>query len=271
MSNVPYYMLRGETAYGGITLLDGIVNDGLTDVYNKIHMGMCADMCAKNLGITREEQDEFAALSYRRSQAAGERGTFRGEIVPVTVQPKKGKEIIVSEDEEYKRINFDKLKTLRPAFQKDGTVTAGNASTLNDAGCALVLMTAQAANRLKVNPLARIVSFADAATRPVDFTVAPALAIPLALKQAGLKSQDIALWEINEAFSVVAIANMRILGLDPNKVNVNGGAVSLGHPIGVSGARLVTHLVHTLKKGEKGVGAICNGGGAASSIIIEKL
>lgn len=271
MSNVPYYMLRGETPYGGVSLIDGIVNDGLWDIYNKCHMGICAEQCAKNLNISREEQDEFAALSYRRSQAAGEQGVFRNEIVPVTVQPKKGKEVIVSEDEEYKRVNFDKLKTLKPAFQKDGTVTAGNASTLNDAACALVVMTAQAAQRLKVTPLARIVSFADAATRPVDFTIAPALAIPLALKQAGIGVQDVAMWEINEAFSVVAIANIRKLGLDPEKVNVHGGAVSIGHPIGMSGARLITHLVHNLKRGEKGVAGICNGGGAASSMVIERL
>jgi acetyl-CoA C-acetyltransferase len=271
MSNVPFYMNRGDTPYGGVTLIDGIVNDGLTDAYNKSHMGICAELCAKNLGITREEQDEYAELSYRRSQAAGERGIFRGEIVPVTVQPKKGKEIIVTEYEEYKRVNFDKLKALKPAFQKDGTVTAGNASTLNDAACALVVMTATAAHKLKVTPLARIMSFADAATRPVDFTIAPALAIPQALKLAGVGVQDVAMWEINEAFSVVALANIRKLGLNPEKVNVNGGAVSLGHPIGMSGARLITHLVHNLKRGEKGVAGICNGGGAASAMVIERL
>lgn len=251
--------------------MDCLLHDGLTDAYNDVHMGVCAEVCAKNLSITREEQDEYAVQSYKRSLSAAERGVFRQEIVPVTVQQKKGEEVTVSEDEEYKRVNFDKIKTLKPAFQEDGTVTAGNASTLNDAAGAVVLMTTQAAQRLKVTPLARIVAFADAATRPMDFPVAPALAIPKVLKQAGLGVEDIALWEINEAFSVVAIANTRKLGLDPSKVNVDGGAVSIGHPIGMSGARLITHLVHSLQRGQKGCAGICNAGGAASAMIIEKL
>jgi acetyl-CoA C-acetyltransferase len=270
MSNVPYYLPRGHTTYGGIQLIDGIVNDGLTDVYNKIHMGICADECARNLQINREDQDEYAISSYRRSQEAAERGVFRNEIVPVTVTV-KGKETIVKDDEEYRRVNFDKLKTLKPAFTKEGTVTAGNASTLNDAASAVVLMTADAARRLNVTPLARVVSFADAATRPIDYPIAPTLAAPIALRIAGLKPEDIALWEINEAFSVVALANIRILKLDPARVNVNGGGVSIGHPIGASGARIVTHLVHTLNPGQKGLAAVCNGGGAASAIIIERL
>lgn len=271
MSNVPYYMLRGQTPYGGINLQDAILTDGLVDAYDNCHMGVCAEMTAKKMNISREDQDEYAIMSYKRSQAASENGILKKEIIPVTIKQKKGKEVIVSEDEEFKRISFEKVKSLKPAFQKDGTITAANASTLNDAACVVILMTREAADRLKVKPLARIVAFADAATAPVDFAIAPALAVPRLLKQAGIGIEDVTMWEINEAFSAVAIANIRKLGLDINKVNIHGGAVSLGHPIGMSGARLVTHLVHNLKSGEKGVGAICNGGGAASSILIEKL
>lgn len=272
MSNIPFYLKRGETSYGGMQLVDGIVHDGLTDVYNKFHMGNCAENTAKKLQITRQQQDEFAISSYKKSAAAYESKAFADEIVPVSVPQRRGAPVVVSEDEEYKRINFDKFSSLATVFQKEnGTVTAGNASTLNDGAAALVLMTADAAQRLNVKPLARIVGFADGECDPIDFPIAPAIAIPKLLEKTGVKKDDVALWEINEAFSVVVVANQKVLGLDSSKINVHGGAVSLGHPIGMSGARIVVHLVHALKKGEKGVAAICNGGGGASSIMIEKL
>ncbi|XP_057318302.1 acetyl-CoA acetyltransferase, mitochondrial-like isoform X2 [Microplitis mediator] len=274
MSNVPYYLKRGTTPYGGVTLHDGIVFDGLTDVYNKgFHMGNCAENTAKKLGITRQEQDEFAINSYKRSASAWQNKVFKDEIVPVNVPTKRGMpDLIVNEDEEYKRVNFDKFGELKTVFQKDnGTVTAGNASTLNDGAAALILTTAEVAEKLNLKPLARIVDFHDAATDPIDFPIAPAFAIPKLLEKTGVKKDDVALWEINEAFSVVVVANQKQLDLDPAKVNVHGGAVSLGHPIGMSGARIIVHLVHALKQGEKGVASICNGGGGASSILIEKL
>ncbi|XP_026318877.1 acetyl-CoA acetyltransferase, mitochondrial isoform X2 [Hyposmocoma kahamanoa] len=272
MSNVPFYLKRGETTYGGMQLVDGIVFDGLTDVYNKFHMGNCAENTAKKLEISRLQQDEYAISSYKRSEAAYQAKVFADEIVPVPVPQKRGAPVLFTEDEEYKKVNFEKFNKLATVFQKEnGTVTAGNASTLNDGAAALILMTADAAERLKIKPLARIVGFADGECDPIDFPIAPAVAIPKLLKQTGVKKEDVALWEINEAFSVVAVANQKILGLDPAKLNVHGGAVSLGHPIGMSGARLVVHLCHALKKGEKGVAAICNGGGGASSIMLEKL
>ncbi|XP_011314566.1 acetyl-CoA acetyltransferase, mitochondrial [Fopius arisanus] len=273
MSNVPYYMKRGVTPYGGVTLEDGIVFDGLTDVYNKFHMGNCAENTAKTYKISREQQDEFALSSYRRSAAAWDSRAFQDEIVPVNVPQKKGKpDLVVSEDEEYRKVNFEKFSALKPAFQREnGTVTAGNASTLNDGAAALILTTAGAAQKLNLKPLARVVGFQDAETDPIDFPIAPALAIPPLLQKTNVKKEDVALWEINEAFSVVVLANQKILDLDPTKVNVHGGGVSLGHPIGMSGARIVVHLVHALKPGQKGVAAICNGGGGASSIMIEKL
>ncbi|XP_066586501.1 acetyl-CoA acetyltransferase, mitochondrial [Prorops nasuta] len=273
MSNVPYYMKRGETPYGGVKLEDGIVFDGLTDVYNKCHMGNCAENTAKKLQISRREQDEYAINSYRRSAAAYEIQAFKDELIPVSVPQKKGKPpVIFAEDEEYKRVNFEKFEKLNTVFQKEnGTVTAGNASTLNDGAAALVLTTVDVAQKLNLKPLARIAAFQDAATDPIDFPVAPALAVPTLLKNANLNKDDVALWEINEAFSVVVVANQKLLDIDPAKVNVHGGAVSLGHPIGMSGARIVVHLVHALKAGEKGVASICNGGGGASSILIEKL
>ncbi|KAL1131757.1 hypothetical protein AAG570_011370, partial [Ranatra chinensis] len=247
MSNVPYYLRRGETPYGGVNVLDGIVFDGLTDVYNKFHMGNCAENTAKEMKISRAEQDEYAILS----------------------KP----DLIVNEDEEYKRVNFEKFNKLPTVFQRDGgTVTAGNASTLNDGAAAMILMSEQSIKDFSgVTPIARVVAFSDAATKPIDFPVAPAHAVPKLLKMSGVSKNDISLWEFNEAFSVVALANIRLLDLDPKKVNVHGGAVSLGHPIGMSGARIVLHLAYALKKGEKGVAAICNGGGGASSIMIEKL
>lgn len=273
MSNVPFYMKRGDTGYGGVTLQDGIVFDGLTDVYNKIHMGNCGENTAKNLGITRKDQDEFAIQSYQRSAEAYKTGAIKEELVPVNVPQKKGKpDIIVTEDEEFKRVNFEKFSKLPSVFQREGgTVTAGNASTLNDGAAACVLMTRQASERLGVKPIARVVGFYDAETEPIDFPIAPVFAIPKLLERCGVKQDEVALWEINEAFSVVTLACQKILKLDMNKLNVHGGAVSLGHPIGMSGARLVNHLIYALKPGEKGVAAICNGGGGASSIMIEKL
>ncbi|XP_041352219.1 acetyl-CoA acetyltransferase, mitochondrial-like [Gigantopelta aegis] len=272
MSNVPFYAKRGTTPYGGFTMLDGIVYDGLTDVYNKFHMGVCAENTAKKFGISREAQDEFAIRSYKYSQEAASKGIFKKEIVPVTIPKKRGDPVTVSEDEEYKKVNFDKFKSLRPVFVKEnGTVTAANASTLNDGAAALVLMTAQAADRLKVKPLARIIGFADAAVAPIDFPIAPAAAVPKILKFTGVKASDIDMWEINEAFSVVVLANVKSLDIDIQKVNIYGGAVSIGHPIGMSGARLTGLMAHNLKPGQKGLASICNGGGGASAILIEAL
>lgn len=273
MSNVPYYLRRGSTPYGGINLIDGIVHDGLHDPYNKFHMGNCAENTAKKLNITRQQQDEYGISSYKRSAEAWANKIFDPEVTPVAIKQKKGKpDIIVAEDEEYKRVNFDKFGNLSTVFQKEnGTVTAGNASTLNDGACALVLMTAEAAEKHKCKPLARVVGFADAETDPIDFPIAPALAVPKLLQQTGVRKEDVAMWEVNEAFSLVVLANMKLLDVDMSKVNIHGGAVSLGHPIGMSGARIVTHLVHNLKKGEFGCASICNGGGGASSIMIEKL
>ncbi|KAM9321228.1 acetyl-CoA acetyltransferase, mitochondrial [Gastrophryne carolinensis] len=272
MSNVPYSMSRGATPYGGVKLEDLIVKDGLTDAYNKFHMGNCAENTAKKFGIGREEQDKYAISSYTRSKLAWDAGLFANEIVPVSIQQKGKPDLIVQEDEEYKRVDFSKLSKLKTVFQKDnGTVTAGNASTLNDGAAALVLMTREAANRLNVSPIARIVAFADAAVDPIDFPIAPAFAVPKILSATGLKVDDITMWEINEAFSVVALANAKMLNIDPAKVNINGGAVSLGHPIGMSGARIVGHMAHVLKKGQFGLAGICNGGGGASAILIEKL
>ncbi|KAG9491378.1 hypothetical protein GDO78_000078 [Eleutherodactylus coqui] len=272
MSNVPYCMLRGATPYGGVKLEDLIVKDGLTDVYNKIHMGNCAENTAKKMNIGREEQDKYAISSYTKSKAAWESGLLAKEITPVTIQQRGKPDVVVQEDEEYKRVDFTKFPKLKTVFQKDnGTVTAANASTLNDGAAALVLMTAEAAEQLKAKPLARILAFADSAVDPIDFPIAPAYAIPKVLSAAGLKIEDVTMWELNEAFSVVVLANIKMLDIDPAKVNVNGGAVSLGHPIGMSGTRIVGHMVHALKKGQFGVAGICNGGGGASAILIEKL
>ncbi|XP_055855657.1 acetyl-CoA acetyltransferase, mitochondrial isoform X1 [Episyrphus balteatus] len=272
MSNVPYYLRRGATPYGGVNLIDGIVHDGLWDVYNKFHMGNCAENTAKKMGISRKEQDDFAISSYQRSAKAWSDKAFDAEIAPVKIQQKKKGEIIVSEDEEFKRVNFDKFGQLSTVFQREnGTVTAGNASTLNDGGAAVVLMTADAAERMNLKPLARIVGFQDAETDPIDFPIAPALAIPKLLERTGIRKEEVAMWEINEAFSLVVVANIKKLEVDPAKVNIHGGAVSLGHPIGMSGARLITHLSHSLKAGEYGCASICNGGGGASSILIQKL
>ncbi|CAF1020005.1 unnamed protein product [Rotaria sordida] len=270
MSNAPYYFPRGDTPYGNLQLEDGIAKDGLTDAYDRIPMGLCAEKTAKKENITRADQDAFAKQSYERTAKAWKEGKYNAEVVPVTVKTKKG-EVIVKEDEEYKKVDFEKMKTLRTAFLKDGTITAANASKINDGAAACLLMTRQAAGELGCKPLARIIAFADAETAPVDFSIAPSLAIPKLLKLAKLDKNDIAMWEVNEAFSAVVLANARLLGISLDKMNVHGGAVALGHPIGMSGARIVVHLCHSLKPGEKGVAGVCNGGGGASSILIEKL
>ncbi|XP_031369751.1 acetyl-CoA acetyltransferase, mitochondrial-like [Apis dorsata] len=251
---------------------DGIIFDGLTDVYNKFHMGNCAENVAKKLNITRDEQDEYAINSYKRSAAAYVNKIFQNELVSVPVPQKKGNlNKIFDEDEEYKKVDFVKFAKLNTVFQENGTITAGNASTLNDGAAALILTTTTVAEKMNLKPLARIIAFQDAAIEPIDFSIAPSISISKLLENTGVNKNDIALWEINEAFSVVVIANQKLLDLDPNKVNIHGGAVSLGHPIGMSGARIVVHLVHALKTGEKGIASICNGGGGASSILIEKL
>ncbi|KAI8333363.1 Thiolase, N-terminal domain-containing protein [Chlamydoabsidia padenii] len=268
MSNAPFYAPR-NAAYGHQQLLDSIIKDGLWDAYNQIHMGSCAENTAVNYNITREDQDAHAIESYTRAAKAWEAGVFDNEIAPVTIKSRKG-EVVVKVDEEFKNVKFDKVPSLRPVFKKDGTVTAANASTLNDGASALVLMTRQKAQELGVKPLARIVSYADAACAPIDFTIAPSKALPIALEKAGLSISDISLFELNEAFSVVARVNEQLLGLDANKVNIAGGAVALGHPIGSSGSRIVVTLTHLLKSGQFGAAAVCNGGGAASSIIIQK-
>ena len=275
MSNIPYYIPKARFGYkyGNGEIIDGLQKDGLWEVYNEFAMGNCGDHTAKEMGITREEQDDYAIESYRRAAAAGQSGKFAVEIVPVPIPQPKGDPIIVEEDEEYRNVNFDKIPSLRPVFSKDGTVTAANASTINDGAAALVLMSKEKAEALGVKPLAKIRGFADAAQDPIWFTTAPALAIPKAIKNAGVEASDIDFYEINEAFSVVAIANNRKLSLDPAKVNVLGGAVALGHPLGCSGARIITTLINVLNQheGRLGVAGICNGGGGASAIVIERI
>lgn len=274
MSNTPYYVEKARYGYrfGHGQLLDAIVKDGLTDVYHQNLMGNSAELCAAKYSITREQQDAFAIDSYKKSAAAWAAGRFKEEVVPVTVKTRKG-DVVVSEDEEFKNVSFDKLPALKAAFQKDGTVTAGNASTINDGAAALVLMSKEKADAMGIKPLAKIISYADAEQAPEWFTTTPSIAIPRAVEKAGLKMSDIGFFEINEAFAVVSIANMQILKLDPSKVNVNGGAVSLGHPLGCSGARIIVTLIHVLKqnKAKYGVAGICNGGGGASAIVIENL
>ncbi len=275
MSMVPYYLPKARYGYGygHSELVDGLVLDGLTDAYNHQLMGACADQTAAKYSISREEQDAYAIRSYQRSAQSTESGAFREEIVPVEVPQRKGDPLVVKEDEEYKRVFFDKIPGLRPAFTKDGTVTAANASTINDGASALVLASAEKVKELGLKPVARILSFADAAEEPEWFTTAPAKAAPIALKRAGLKLQDIDYFEVNEAFAVVALVFNKLLDIDVEKANVFGGAVSLGHPLGASGARIVTTLSNVLqqKGGSRGLAAICNGGGGASSIIIEKV
>ena len=275
MSSVPYYMDKARNGYrlGDGILIDGLVKDGLTDVYNKVHMGVCAEKCADEMSFSREEQDEFALTSYDRSASAWGAGRFTDEVVPVEVPQRRGDALVISEDEEYKNINKEKFLKLRTVFKKDGTVTAGNASTINDGASALILMSADKAIELGITPLAKINSFADAAQEPEWFTTAPAKAAPIAISKAGLAMNDVDYWELNEAFSVVGLANIHKLGLDPEKVNVNGGAVSLGHPLGNSGSRIVVTLINVLKQnnGKYGAAGICNGGGGASAIVIENL
>ena len=275
MSQVPhYYSARNAVKLGDVKMQDGMLVDGLTDVYNKVHMGVCAEKCAAEYEFSREDQDNFAIQSYKRSAEAWASGKFKEEIVPVEIPQRKGEPIIFAEDEEYKNVNFDRIGTLPTVFQKEnGTVTAANASPLNDGASALVLMSKEKMEELGLKPLAKIVSYADAAHEPEWFTTAPAKALPIALKKAGLEVTDIDFFEFNEAFSVVGLANNKILGLDESKVNVNGGAVSLGHPLGSSGARIIVTLINVLKQnnGKYGAAAICNGGGGASAIVIENL
>ena len=273
MSSVPHYFDKGRTGQklGDMKLIDGMVKDGLTDVYNKVHMGNCAEICAKEMNISREDQDNFAVESYNRSTKSWQEGKFFDEIVPVSVPQRRGEDLVVSEDEEYKNVKLEKIPALRTVFDKEGTITAANASTLNDGASALVLMSLDKANELGIKPVAKIVSYADAAQEPEWFTTAPAKAVPLAISKAGLDISDVDYFELNEAFSVVGIANMKILGIDSSMVNVNGGAVSLGHPLGSSGSRILVTLLNVLKQndGKVGVAGICNGGGGASAIVIE--
>ena len=274
MSQTPHYLEgRNGTKFGNIQLLDGITKDGLLDVYSKVPMGNCAELCAKEYNITREDQDNFAIASYTKSAEAWKAGKFDNEIVPVAVPQRKGDPILVTEDEEYKNVFLDKIPGLRPAFDKDGTITAANASTLNDGASALVLASKEAVEKYGLKPIGKIVSYADAAQAPEWFTTAPSLAIPKALDKAGLSVKDVDFWELNEAFAVVGIANTQILGIDPAKVDVNGGAVALGHPLGNSGSRVVVTLLNVLKQNNAKIGGagICNGGGGASAIIIENI
>lgn len=269
MSQSPMYLPR-NIGFGGAKVSDAIVHDGLTDAFDKIHMGLCCENTNKREGITREDQDNFAIESYKRAQAAQEKGEFDAEILPIEVKTRKGV-VEVKTDESVSAVKLDKIPTLRPAFDKNGTVTAANASSLNDGAAALVVASGDKAKELGANVLAKVIAYADAATDPIDFTIAPSLAIPKLLAKANLKKEDIAKWEVNEAFAGVSIANNRILGLDAAKVNPRGGAVALGHPIGGSGARILTTLLHELKDGEYGVAAICNGGGAATSLLVQKV
>ncbi len=272
MSQVPHYMVaRNAVKLGNVTMVDGMVNDGLTDVYGNVHMGVCAEKCAEEYKISRENQDNFAITSYQRSAAAWEAGKFDNEVVPVEVPQRRGDTIIVSKDEEFTNVKMDKIPTLNPVFKKDGTVTAANASTLNDGASALILMSKEKMEALGLKPIAKIVGYADAAQAPEWFTTAPSLAIPKALKKANLEISDIDFWELNQAFSVVGLANIQKLGLDPEKVDVNGGAVSLGHPLGNSGSRIIVTLLNVLQQngGKLGAAGICNGGGGASAMVVE--
>ncbi|MGL3001781.1 acetyl-CoA C-acyltransferase [Flavobacterium sp. RSSB_23] len=274
MSLIPHYMnLRSGTKFGPNTMVDGMQKDGLTDAYDNNAMGVSADLCANEYNISREEQDAFAIQSYKRSSEAWNSGKFNNEVIPVSVPQRKGDPIIISKDEEFSNVNLDKIPSLNPAFTKEGTVTAANASTINDGAAALVLMSEEKALSLNLKPLAYVRSYADAAQEPKWFTTSPAKALPIALKKAGLTTSDVDFFEFNEAFSVVGLANSKILGLNNDKVNVNGGAVSLGHPLGCSGARIIVTLINVLEQNNAKIGAaaICNGGGGASAIVIEKI
>ncbi len=275
MSMVPHYLMgsRSGYKYGNVNVIDGLQNDGLLNVYDQQMMGNCAELCAEKYGITREQQDNFAIESYKRSAAAWAAGNFKEEVVPVEIPQRKGDPIIFSEDEEYKNVKFDKIPGLNPVFKKDGTITAANASTMNDGAAALVLMSKSKMEQLGLTPLAKIAGFADAAQAPEWFTTSPSLAIPKAAERAGIAITDIDFFEFNEAFAVVGLANNYLLGLDSDKVNVNGGAVSLGHPLGCSGARVIVTLINVLKQnnGTFGGAAICNGGGGSSAMVIENI
>ncbi len=274
MSMIPHYQhARSATKFGPVKMEDGMQKDGLVDVYEKVAMGVCADECATEYEFSREDQDAFAIESYNRSAKAWNEGKYADEIVPVEIPQRRGEPIIFSEDEEYKNVKMEKIPALRAAFTKEGTVTAANASTINDGGAALVLMSAEKAAELGLTPLAKIKGYADAAHEPKWFTTAPAKALPKALAKAGVSIDDVDYFELNEAFSVVGLANMKILGLSADKVNVNGGAVSLGHPLGVSGARIIIALTSILKQNNAKIGAagICNGGGGASAMVIERV
>jgi acetyl-CoA C-acetyltransferase len=275
MSNVPYYLDKARTGYrlGHGQITDGLVKDGLWDVYNDYHMGSAAELCAAECHISREEQDAFAIESYKRAQQAITNGKFTDEITPVEIKDRKGDITLFATDEEPAAVKFEKIPSLKPVFKKDGTVTAANASTLNDGAAALVLMSREKADELGIKPIAKIIAYADAQQAPEWFTTAPSKAIPLALQRANLNTDQIDVFEINEAFSVVSIANNQLLKIDPAKVNINGGAVSLGHPLGASGARIMVTLINVLQqnKGKYGVAGICNGGGGASAIVIENL
>lgn len=274
MSLIPHYMnLRSGTKFGPNTMVDGMQKDGLTDAYDNNAMGVSADLCANKYNISREEQDAFAIQSYKRSSDAWNSGKFNNEVIPVSVPQRKGDPIIISKDEEFSNVNLDKIPSLNPAFTKEGTVTAANASTINDGAAALILMSEEKALSLNLKPLAYVRSYADAAQEPKWFTTSPAKALPIALKKAGLTTSDVDFFEFNEAFSVVGLANSKILGLNNDKVNVNGGAVSLGHPLGCSGARIIVTLINVLEQNNAKIGAaaICNGGGGASAIVIEKI
>lgn len=275
MSNVPFYSdtLRWGNKYGNVSLIDGLAKDGLTDVYDGKAMGNAAELCARECAISREEQDTFAIESYKRSQTAWEKGLFAQEVVPVEIPQRKGDPIVISKDEEPWNVKFEKIPALNPAFQKDGTVTAANASTMNDGAAALVLMSRSKAEEMGLKPIAKVLAYADAEQAPEWFTTTPSVAVPKAVTKAGLKMEDIDYWELNEAFAVVGIENTRRMQLDPARVNAHGGAVSLGHPLGASGARIIVTLINVLKANNARYGAagICNGGGGASAMVIENL
>ena len=275
MSSVPHYLLNSRTGQklGDIKALDGLVKDGLTDVYNKKHMGLCAETCAKEMSFSREEQDGFAITSYERSAKAWKDNKFSNEVIDVEVPQRRGDSLIINEDEEYKKVKIDKIPNLRPVFDKEGTITAANASTLNDGASALIIMSLEKANELKLKPLAKIISYADFAHDPEWFTTAPSDAITKALEKAKIDKSEVDFFELNEAFSVVGLANLKLLDINNDIVNVNGGAVSLGHPLGSSGSRIVVTLINVLEqnKAETGVAGICNGGGGASAIVIKKM
>lgn len=275
MSNVPYYIPKARWGYkyGGNTLVDGLERDGLADAYNHGAMGVFADNTATKYGISREEQDAFAVQSYERAADATKSGRFKDEIIPVSIPQRKGDPILVTEDEEFKKVKFEKIPQLRPAFTKEGTVTAANASTINDGASVIILASEKAVEKYGLTPIAEVLSFADAAHAPEWFTTAPTLAAPLAIKRAGLAKDDVEYFEVNEAFSVVTLAFNKELGINPSKVNVNGGAVSIGHPLGASGTRIVTTLNHVLRQKDASIGCatLCNGGGGASAIVIKKM